>query len=137
MTPSAFLKQYTDMQVCVVPKGGDVSDGVWTPVHVKKYHLGASPYREILWGDVGAKLVKGTQVKVRTIAGQEVTSPLLTHGQLWNLFRFPFVGKASPEQIQATIQLLYRFRENKSTVEQFAGGVGKQNEYNFIGLDCN
>jgi hypothetical protein len=66
-----------------------------------------------------------------------VTSDVLDHAKLWHLFRFLFAGKGSPEQVQATIQLLYRFRENKSTVEEFAGGVGTQKEHNFIGLDCN
>src|SRR5262249_52388753 len=106
-------------------------------VHVKKYHLGTSSFRGMLWRDVSNKVANGAQVKVKTIDEREVTSPTLNQSQLWNLFRFPFAGKGSPEQVQATIQLLYRFRQNKSTVEQFAGGVGPQKEYNFIGLDCN
>jgi hypothetical protein len=104
---------------------------------VRKYHLGLSSFRQPLWHDVATKVSQGAKVKVKTIDGQEVTSDLLNQTQLWNLFRFPFAGKGSPEQVQATIQLLYRFRDNKSTVEQFAGGVGTQNQYNFIGLDCN
>ena len=138
MTPSEFLKQYTEMKVYIVPPEADVTtSGVWTSVKVKKYHLGTSPYREMLWRDVSSKVSKGTQVRIKTIGGMEVTSPVLNQHQLWSLFRFPFAGKGSPEQVQATIQLLFRFRRNKSTVEQFAGGVGKQNEHNFIGLDCN
>ena len=138
MTPSAFLKQYTDMNVFVVPPEGDVTtQGAWTSVHVKKYHLGTSSYRAMLWQDVSAKVQKGAKVKVKTIDGKEVTSDTLTHSQIWNLFRFPFAGKGSPEQVQATIQLLFRFRQNKATVAQFSGGVGLQGEYNFIGLDCN
>ncbi|HEY3739272.1 MAG TPA: hypothetical protein VGL53_05485 [Bryobacteraceae bacterium] len=138
MTPSEFLKQYTDMSVFVVPAQGDVTtEGSWTSVHVKKYHLGTSSYRAVLWQDVSTKVAKGAKVKVKTIDGVEVTSDLLTYSQIWNLFRFPFAGKGSPEQVQATIQLLYRFRTNKATVEQFAGGAGPAKDNNFIGLDCN
>jgi len=139
MTPSEFLKQYTDMSVFVVPPDGDVTtDGAWTPVHVKKYHLGTSSFRSMLWQDVSNKVAKGAKVKVKTIEAREVLSDVLTYSQVWNLFRFPFAGKGSPEQVQATIQLLFRFRKNKSTVEQFAGGTGGgMNEFNFIGLDCN
>jgi hypothetical protein len=137
MTPSEFLKQYTDMSVYVIPPEGGIDDGEWTPVHVKKYHLGTSSWRSVLWQGVSPKVSHGAQVKVKTIDGQEVTSDVLGHRQLWHLFRFPFAGKGSPEQVQATIQLLYRFRANKSTVAEFAGGVGTQKEHNFIGLDCN
>ncbi len=137
MKPSEFIKLYTDMNVFIVPPQGDLPQGTWTPVHVKKYHLGTSPFRSSLWADVSPKVSKGARVRVQPIAGQPVDSGVLTQTQLWNMFRWPFAGKGSPEQVQATIQLLYRFRNNKSSVEQFAGGVGKQNEYNFIGLDCN
>lgn len=138
MTPSELLKQYTNMQVFIVPQGSDVTDeGVWTPVQVKKYHLGLSSYRALFWQDIGPQVAKGTKVKVRTIDGRDVTTDVLTQDEIWNLFRFPFSGKGSPEQVQATIQLMFRFRQNKSTVEQFAGGEGAQDKYNFIGLDCN
>lgn len=137
MTPSQFIKLYRDMSVFIAPPDGDLAQGSWKPVNVRKYHMGTSAYRQPLWHDVSTKLSKGAKVKVKTIDGTEVTSDLLNQGQLWNLFRFPFAGKGSPEQVQATIQLLYRYRSNKSTVEQFAGGVGTQKEYNFIGLDCN
>ena len=138
MTPSEFLKLYTDMSVFIVPQDGDVTEGAWKPVHVKKYHLGTSSYRGMLWQPVDAKVSKGgAKVKVKTIDGKEVTSDTLTRNQLWSLFRFPFAGKGSPEQVQATIQLLFRFRQNKATVDEFAGGVGTQQEFNFIGLDCN
>lgn len=126
------------MSVFIVPPDGDpMTQGAWTQVHVKKYHLGTSSFRGMLWNDVNSKVLKGAKVKIKTIEGREVTSGILNHNQVWNLFRYPFAGKGSPEQVQATIQLLYRFRKNKSTVEQFAGGAGAQGEYNFIGLDCN
>jgi hypothetical protein len=99
--------------------------------------MGASKYREILWQDVSPKVFKGARVRVKTVDGPDVTSEVLDREKLHWLFRFPFVGKGSPEQVQATIQLLYRFRQNKATVEQFAGGGAKKDEYNFIGLDCN
>ncbi|HLJ48557.1 MAG TPA: hypothetical protein VKU01_21225 [Bryobacteraceae bacterium] len=137
MKPSEFLKLYTDLNVFVVPPQSDVDQGAWTPVHVKKYHLGTSPFKAPLWADVSPKVSKGSKVRVKTIEGKDSTSDVLNHTQLSNLFRWPFAGKGSPEQVQATIQLLYRYRQNKSTVQQFAGGVGTQNEYNFIGLDCN
>jgi hypothetical protein len=137
MTPSEFLQEYTEMDVFLIPSGGNVEDGDWTTVHAKKYHLGTSSYQQVLWQGVSSKVAKGAEVRVRTIEGKEVTTDVLNPQKLWWLFRFPFSGKGSPEQVQATIQLLYRFRSNKSTVEQFAGGEGGQNEYNFIGLDCN
>lgn len=68
-------------------------------------------------------------VRVKTIAGLVEDVPL-TASAVWPHFRFPFVGKGSPEQAQIAIQLLYRYRRVTTPVEQFGS-------LDFIGLDCN
>ena len=67
----------------IVPQGSDVTDeGVWTPVQVKKYHLGLSSYRALFWQDIGPQVAKGTKVRVKTIDGRDVTSDVLTQDEI-------------------------------------------------------
>ena len=82
----------------------------WQNVSFANYRLGKTAYRESIWRDIAPHLKDRTDVKLITISGAEIEdSP--TAAELWNAFRYPWVGKGSPEQAQIAIQILYRFHK--------------------------
>ena len=140
MTPLEFAKKYLDLEAYMYPletdEGtgspgpGNVPEG-WRRLPVAKYRLGASgDWREKFWQDISSRLKGGqTTVKIKTIS-DEIQEVPLTREQLAFHFRFPFVGKGSPEQAQVAIQLVYWYRKCVFPPEKFV-------EMDFIGLDCN
>ena len=142
MTPADFAQKYKSLNVFVLPYEGKTKDpksdaaapASWLRgLNVHQYRLGESGFRSLLWGSVSSNMPKtGCEVTVESLDAKPTTVSVDSK-KAWELFRFPFVGKGSPEQVQATIQLLYRYRINVSTIRQFAG----EGTSSFIGLDCN
>ena len=94
------------------------------------YRLGHSPWAEKFWSkDIKPDFNKPVTVRVKTIDGatEDIT---LSSTAAQQHFRWPFVGKGSPEQVQIAIQLVYRFHRATTTLQDFVNG-------DFVGLDCN
>jgi hypothetical protein len=134
MTPLDFAKQYMGLQTYFYqPDAGGPPryslQAGWKTLKVVRYRLGASIWGSTLWQDISKRMGKSITVRVKTIVGatEDVT---LSASEAWSHFRYPFVGKGSPEQAQIAIQLTYRYHKSANKPEEF---VIKD----FIGLDCN
>lgn len=134
MTPLDFANQYLSLQVYLYqPEPGAVPEYPlptgWKTLKVARYRLGQNPWADTLWQDIATRLGKTVMVRVKTILGgiEDVTlTPIEAHKH----FRYPFVGKGSPEQAQIAVQMTYRFHKTHNTPDQFV-------TQDFIGLDCN
>lgn len=135
LTPAEFADKYLKMRVYIYPPedaGPDnsaLAPSGWQDVSVANYRLGKTAYRESIWKDIAPRLGDKIDVKLITIAGAQIDDSL-TPAEVWNAFRYPWVGKGSPEQAQITIQILYRFHKAHNALNAFLAA-------DFIGLDCN
>lgn len=135
LTPAEFADKYLKMRVYIYPpeNGGPDNSALapsgWQNVSFANYRLGKTAYRESVWRDIAPRLKDKTDVKLITISGAEIEDSL-TAAELWNAFRYPWVGKGSPEQAQITIQILYRFHKAHTALNAFLAA-------DFVGLDCN
>jgi hypothetical protein len=145
LTPGQFAAKYRVLYVHLDPQ--ELSDGpppVYTPpvgwrqVKVENYLLQSySSWADEFWhDDVKPHFKDPVTVRVRPINKVGVHEDVTFTGGIGASlgvkrdFDAPFLGKGSPEQIQIAIQLLYRFRRVKLSLDAFVGA-------NFIGLDCN
>lgn len=134
MTPYEFADQYLSLDTYFFqPDASAVPDYAlaegWQTLRVARYRLGRNSWAETLWNDIVTRLPKTVPVRVCTVQGL-IEDIELTPGQAHRHFKYPFVGKGSPEQAQIAIQLVYRYHKARSTPGQFV-------TQDFIGLDCN
>ncbi|MCI4678265.1 hypothetical protein K9U39_07750 [Rhodoblastus acidophilus] len=135
LTPGEFAQKYLKMRVYIYPpeEGGPDNSALapsgWQDVSFANYRLSNSAYRETIWNDIAPRLKDKTDVKLISIAGAPIEDSL-TPAELWNAFRYPWVGKGSPEQAQIAIQLVYRFHKAHTALNAFLAA-------DFVGLDCN
>jgi hypothetical protein len=135
LSPKEFAAKYLSMRVYIYPPqdGGPDNSALapsgWQEVSVANYRLSGSPYRGSIWSDISSRLKEKTDVRLITIAGAQIDDSL-TVAQVYNAFRYPWLGKGSPEQAQITIQIMYRFHKAHTALNAFLAA-------DFIGLDCN
>jgi len=134
MTPLEFAKRYLALDTYLFqPEPSALPDYAlpqgWKKLRVARYRLGRNTWADTLWNDVVKYLPKMVDVRVKTLEGS-TENVTLTPGQAHKHFKYPFVGKGTPEQAQIAIQLVYRYHKAHSTPEQFV-------KQDFIGLDCN
>jgi hypothetical protein len=134
MTPYEFADQYLNLDTYFFqPDPGAVPDYTldegWQTLRVARYRLGRNAWAETLWNDIATRLPKTIPIRVCTVQGL-IEDIELTPAQAHRHFKYPFVGKGSPEQAQIAIQLVYRYHKARSTPGHFV-------TQDFIGLDCN
>lgn len=142
MTPLEYAKKFFELDVFLYPPELDPKDGKpvyeppagWRTLKADNYRnpkWAKSNWGPNFWHDIAKHFNKKQwiAVTVKPIAGpaEEVQ---LNSMQAHNYYRHAFSGKASPELMQIAIQLVYRFRPVKLTVERFV-------DLDFVGTDCN
>ena len=143
ITPSEFATKYLELDVFLYPQElsaaaleqpGYTPPQGWNRVCVDNYRLGASAWREKFWNENIKSHFRGDpfEIRVKTLEEEYETMPVMPESEAWGHYRFPFVGKGSPEQVQIAIQFVYRFRRVVTPVEQFVAAP-----HGFVGLDCN
>src|ERR1051325_10918205 len=120
LTPLQFAEKYRNLQQYLYPlektvngsskPGGNVAREGWQTLKIATYRLGHSTWPDKFWPDIKPFFTKPVTVKIKTIADLPLEVTLL-EGKAHECFRLPFGGKASPEQVQVCIQLIYRFHK--------------------------
>lgn len=149
MTPLEFAEKYWNLDVYIVPPeaGKDAVPeagenlavsplGTWKRTSVASYRLGKHPndYGSKLWSDVKKNVdepgKEAITVLIKSISGNLETKTFLRPQELGFPCTAAFWGKGSPEEVQLTLQLRYRFQTAKLGLDEYT-------KLSFIGLDCN
>ncbi|HYZ87648.1 MAG TPA: hypothetical protein VE621_24745, partial [Bryobacteraceae bacterium] len=145
MTPREFAAKYTSMDVYIIPSDAPKDDprmdpdnaelppGKWETTNVSRYRLGLNNgYKDDFWRVVASKFYKGgaIQVVVKNIDGTIETRVYRSDKEIALAATSAFWGKGTPEEVQITLQLRYRFQKTTFKLADFVKAY-------FIGLDCN
>jgi hypothetical protein len=146
MTPLEFANQYYSLSVYLYPqeisgkgKAGYVPPTKWQTLRADGYRLGASSWSHTFWSqDIQPHFKRPVDVIVMPLSGMPEFLELNAEQAIRHFFP-PFSGKGSPEQVQIAIQLVYRFRNVTTPLEQFVGTKDCvwPKCTSFVGLDCN
>lgn len=146
MTPTQFAEKYWSLDVFIVPPeapkdspdapGQAPAMGSWQKTRIGTYRLGEAndgQYRKDFWSTVRKHIdEKGEAITVvvKNIWGTTEARTFVDKHALAYPAVVAFSGKGSPEEVQITLQLRYRFQQSKFGLNDFTKAA-------FIGLDCN
>jgi hypothetical protein len=146
MTPMEFANKYYNLMVYLYRqevdrkgKPGYVPPTGPQTLRADSYRLGTSSWAYTFWSqDIQSHFNRPVEVTVMPLSGMFEFLELNAE-QARRHFYPPFSGKGSPEQMQIAIQLVYRFRNVTTPLEQFVGTKDCvwPKCSGFVGLDCN
>jgi hypothetical protein len=128
MMPYEFASRYRRIEI-------PCPDGTTTPVDVRKYlsALKNIEAKDRLWGLIGAEFHRSKSITVKVFTnGAWVDYTFKTKAEMTQHVVNPYCGKASPETVQAMLQLVLRLdpkKWTKATIQSYCDA--------HMGLDCN